>query len=69
MSKADDDDDDMLAAAGAVATAVGGAARDPTAHQQLVEHLPPANGTEDVFTLFKLYTVSSQLVRRCGGVG
>jgi len=28
----------------------------------LVEHLPPANGTEDVYTLLKLYTVSSQLV-------
>jgi hypothetical protein len=31
--------------------------------RRLVEHLPPANGTEDVYTLLKLYNISSSLVR------
>lgn len=29
---------------------------------QIVDHLPPANGAEDVYTLLKMYTVSSELV-------
>jgi hypothetical protein len=34
----------------------------------LVEHLPPANGGEDVFTLLKMYSISPSLVRECEGV-
>jgi hypothetical protein len=32
-----------------------------------VEHLPPANGGEDVFTLLKMYSISPSLVRQHGG--
>jgi hypothetical protein len=28
----------------------------------VVDHLPPANGAEDVYTLLKTYTISSTLV-------
>jgi hypothetical protein len=32
---------------------------------QLVTHLPPANGAEDVYTLLKMYSISAPLVRAC----
>jgi hypothetical protein len=33
-----------------------------------VEHLPPANGGEDVFTLLKMYSISPSLVRQHMGI-
>lgn len=35
---------------------------DGEQERRLVEHLPPANGTEDVYTLLKLYSISKYLV-------
>jgi len=47
----------------------GGNAEGQRKRQRTVEHLPPANGTEDVYTLLKLYSVSKELVRGRGKRG
>lgn len=59
--------DEAPAAAAARAPADGGQDKEPEQQQieddeQLVTHLPPANGAEDVYTLLKMYTISAPLV-------